>query len=102
VITLGRDTLAKIRQNLAWAMLYNVVGVPVAAGVLLPSYGIALSPSVAGGMMAFSSVAVVSNSLLLSWQWQARLRSLRGDRRPGEGRGPGPEVSHGNVAGQAV
>eukprot|EP00884_Botryococcus_braunii_P021022 jgi/Botrbrau1/7603/Bobra.0159s0052.1 len=82
VVTLGRDTLTKIRQNLLWAMMYNVVGVPVAAGVLLPSYGIALSPSVAGGMMAFSSVAVVSNSLLLSWQWRARLRSLKGDRSP--------------------
>lgn len=102
-VTLGRATLNKIRQNLAWAMLYNVVGVPVAAGVLVPAYGIALSPSIAGGMMAFSSVAVVSNSLLLSWQWQARVRSLQGYQgspRPQQGSDEGP--SSAAVAGQPV
>lgn len=64
-VSLGRATLSKIRQNLAWALAYNVVGIPLAAGALLPSAGICLNPSVAAGMMAVSSVAVVSNSLLL-------------------------------------
>lgn len=64
-IELGRATLAKIKQNLAWALAYNLVGIPLAAGALLPGFGLALNPSAAGAMMAFSSVAVVSNSLLL-------------------------------------
>lgn len=70
-ITLGQATLNKIKQNLAWALIYNVVGIPLAAGALLPSMGVALNPSAAGGMMAFSSVAVVSNSLLLRAQYMA-------------------------------
>jgi Cu2+-exporting ATPase len=70
-ISLGSATLNKIKQNLAWALIYNVIGIPLAAGALLPSMGIALSPSAAGGMMAFSSVAVVSNSLLLRAQYAA-------------------------------
>lgn len=64
-IALGRATLGKIRQNLAWALVYNLFGIPLAAGALLPFAGIILNPAVAGGMMAFSSLAVVSNSLLL-------------------------------------
>ena len=65
LLCLGRATLHKIRQNLAWALMYNVVGIPLAAGALLPSMGIALNASAAGGLMAVSSLAVVSNSLLL-------------------------------------
>lgn len=65
VIRLSRATFHKIRQNLFWAFAYNLLGVPLAAGVLLPSFGILLSPAAAGGMMAFSSVSVVLNSLLL-------------------------------------
>jgi len=61
----GRATLGKIKQNLVWALGYNVVGVPAAAGAFLPTYGLILDPSVAGGLMAFSSIAVVMNSLLL-------------------------------------
>ncbi|KAL6749213.1 hypothetical protein V8C86DRAFT_1048190 [Haematococcus lacustris] len=64
-LDLGKATLDKIRANLAWALAYNVVGIPLAAGVLLPSYGVSLNPSMAAAMMAFSSVAVVTNSLLL-------------------------------------
>ncbi|EFJ44076.1 hypothetical protein VOLCADRAFT_95682 [Volvox carteri f. nagariensis] len=64
-LELGSATLNKIRQNLAWALLYNVVGIPLAAGALLPSFGLSLNPSAAAAMMAFSSLAVVSNSLLL-------------------------------------
>ncbi|HEY9752987.1 MAG TPA: hypothetical protein V6C46_08545, partial [Coleofasciculaceae cyanobacterium] len=55
----------KIRQNLFWAFAYNVLGIPLAAGVLLPSAGILLSPAAAGAMMACSSLSVVCNSLLL-------------------------------------
>ncbi|GFR51780.1 hypothetical protein Agub_g14237, partial [Astrephomene gubernaculifera] len=69
-VELGGATLTKIRQNLGWALAYNVVGIPLAAGALLPSAGVALNPSAAAAMMALSSVAVVSNSLLLrarSW-----------------------------------
>ena len=62
---LGRATLHKIRQNLAWALMYNVVGIPLAAGALLPTMGFTLNASAAGGLMAVSSLAVVSNSLLL-------------------------------------
>ncbi len=64
-IRLGRATLRKIRQNLFWAFFYNVVGIPVAAGALYPAFGIMLQPESAGLAMAFSSVSVVSNSLLL-------------------------------------
>ena len=64
-VDLARGTARKIRQNLAWALVYNTLGVPVAAGVLLPGWGWSLDPAVAGGMMALSSIAVVFNSLLL-------------------------------------
>ena len=64
-VELGRNALGKIRQNLAWALAYNLVGIPVAAGVLLPEYGVSLNPAAAGAMMALSSVAVVTNSLML-------------------------------------
>ena len=64
-IKLSRATFNKIRQNLFWAFAYNIVGIPVAMGVLLPSLGIILNPSAAGALMAFSSVSVVTNSLLL-------------------------------------
>jgi Cu2+-exporting ATPase len=64
-IRLSRATFNKIRQNLFWAFAYNILGIPLAAGILLPSWGILLSPAAAGAMMAFSSVSVVTNSLLL-------------------------------------
>lgn len=64
-IQLSRATFNKIRQNLFWAFAYNLLGIPVAAGMLLPTLGIVLSPSAAGALMAFSSVSVVTNSLLL-------------------------------------
>jgi P-type Cu2+ transporter len=64
-IQLSRATFRKIRQNLFWAFAYNILGIPVAAGLLLPLWGILLSPATAGAFMAFSSVSVVTNSLLL-------------------------------------
>lgn len=64
-INLGEATFRKIKQNLGLAVAYNIVGIPIAAGALLPAYGIALSPTVAAGMMACSSIVVVANSLLL-------------------------------------
>ncbi len=64
-IKLGKATMRKIKQNMFWALIYNVVGIPVAAGILYPFTGILLSPMFAGAAMAFSSVSVVSNSLLL-------------------------------------
>jgi Cu2+-exporting ATPase len=70
-IDLGRATFNKIRQNLFWAFAYNTLGIPVAAGILLPATGILLSPAAAGAFMAFSSVSVVTNSLLLRRKFRA-------------------------------
>ncbi|WP_008318138.1 heavy metal translocating P-type ATPase [Leptolyngbya sp. PCC 6406] len=64
-LKLGAATVSKIRQNLGWALVYNAVGIPLAAGALLPTTGLSLSPAVAAGLMAASSVTVVVNSLLL-------------------------------------
>ena len=64
-IDLGTATNKIIKQNLFWAFIYNVIGIPLAAGVLIPSYGISISPMFAGAAMALSSVSVVLNSLRL-------------------------------------
>jgi Cu+-exporting ATPase len=64
-VALSRRTMATMRQNLFWAFAYNVVGIPIAAGVLYPTVGILLSPIIASAAMAFSSVSVVGNSLRL-------------------------------------
>jgi Cu+-exporting ATPase len=64
-IELSRRTLQKIRQNLFWAFFYNCLGIPIAAGVLYPFSGVLLKPIFAAAAMSFSSVSVVSNSLLL-------------------------------------
>ena len=64
-VDLSRSTLRVVKQNLAWAFGYNVVLIPVAAGLLYPLWGVRLSPVLAGAAMAFSSVSVVTNSLRL-------------------------------------
>jgi P-type Cu+ transporter len=62
---LSRATMRNIRQNLFWAFIYNSIGVPVAAGVLYPAFGILLSPVIAAAAMSFSSVSVIANALRL-------------------------------------
>ena len=64
-----------MRQNLAWALFYNVIGIPLAAGALLPHFGLVLSPAFASAAMALSSVSVLLNSL--------RLSKLPASERPG-------------------
>jgi Cu+-exporting ATPase len=67
--SLSRATMRNIRQNLFFAFIYNVLGIPIAAGILYPFFGILLSPIIASAAMSFSSVSVVGNAL--------RLRSIK-------------------------
>ncbi|WJK01174.1 heavy metal translocating P-type ATPase [Elizabethkingia anophelis] len=67
-IKLSRQTVATIKQNLFWAFIYNLIGLPIAAGILYPVNGFLLNPMIAGAAMALSSVSVVSNSLRLKWK----------------------------------
>jgi Cu+-exporting ATPase len=65
--TLSRATMRNIRQNLVLAFVYNVIGIPIAAGVLYPSFGLLLSPVIAAAAMSLSSVSVIGNALRLRW-----------------------------------
>lgn len=67
-IRLSGQTVATIKQNLFWAFIYNIIGIPLAAGILYPINGFLLDPMIAGAAMALSSVSVVSNSLRLKWK----------------------------------
>jgi Cu+-exporting ATPase len=69
-IRLSFETMRTIRQNLFWAFIYNIIGIPIAAGVLYPLWGILLNPEFAAAAMAMSSVSVVSNSLRLRRRWK--------------------------------
>ena len=64
-LRLSKLTVRTIRQNLFWAFIYNMIGIPIAAGILYPVNGFLLNPLIAGAAMALSSVSVVSNSLRL-------------------------------------
>lgn len=66
-ITLSCKTVQTIKQNLFWAFIYNIIGIPIAAGILYPINGFLLNPMIAGAAMALSSVSVVANSLRLKW-----------------------------------
>jgi P-type E1-E2 ATPase len=66
-IELGKATMRRIRTNLAWAFSYNMLGIPLALGIMLPVTGFLLPPAFAAAAMALSSVSVVSNSLILRW-----------------------------------
>lgn len=67
-IRLSKQTVATIQQNLFWAFIYNIIAIPIAAGVLYPVNGFLLNPMIAGAAMALSSVSVVSNSVRLKWK----------------------------------
>jgi Cu+-exporting ATPase len=73
-IHLSRATIRVIRQNLFWAFIYNIIGIPIAAGVLYPAFDILLNPEYAAAAMALSSVSVVSNSLRLKRIWRKRIK----------------------------
>ena len=66
-LELGRVTVNKIRTNLWWAFIYNIIGIPLAMGLLLPWTGWLLPPAFAAAAMSLSSISVVANSLTLKW-----------------------------------
>ncbi|KAK9096870.1 hypothetical protein Sjap_022367 [Stephania japonica] len=71
-LELSRLTMKTVKQNLWWAFAYNIVGIPIAAGLLLPLTGITLTPSIAGALMGLSSIGVMTNSLLLRLRFASK------------------------------
>lgn len=65
-VTLSRKVVRNIKENLFWAFIYNIIGIPVAAGILYPAFGIALNPMIAAAAMSLSSFCVVTNALRLN------------------------------------
>lgn len=74
-LELSKQTMATVKQNLWWAFAYNIVGIPIAAGALLPVTGTMLTPSIAGALMGLSSVGVMANSLLLRFKLDSERKS---------------------------
>ncbi|XP_042422756.1 copper-transporting ATPase PAA1, chloroplastic-like [Zingiber officinale] len=84
-LDLSKSTMKTVKQNLWWAFAYNIVGIPVAAGVLLPSTGTILTPSIAGGLMGLSSVGVMMNSLLLRFKVEQNKKKVDTDSKESRG-----------------
>ena len=93
-IELARATMRTMHQNLFWAFIYNGAGIPLAAGVLYPAFGILLSPIIASAAMALSSVSVVTNSLRLG-RFRALPYERQRARRSPWTRGSSVATSHG-------
>ncbi|GAA0156841.1 primary active transporter [Lithospermum erythrorhizon] len=81
-IDLAQSTMGKVHQNLSWAVAYNIIAIPIAAGFLLPYFDFAMTPSLSGGLMAMSSIFVVTNSLLLQFQGAHKKEGNSQLRRP--------------------
>ena len=98
-IALGRKTMRIIKQNLFWAFFYNAIGIPVAAGVLYPAFGLKLSPMLGSAAMSFSSVFVVSNALRLRWREGRRKKQADacGDKTCGQQTQSPAEIACGNI-----
>ncbi|XP_019461308.1 PREDICTED: copper-transporting ATPase PAA1, chloroplastic-like isoform X3 [Lupinus angustifolius] len=77
-LELSRLTMNTVKQNLWWAFIYNIVGIPIAAGVLFPVNGTMLTPSIAGALMGLSSIGVMSNSLLLRYKFSSNQKQTHG------------------------
>lgn len=82
-LSLSRSIFAVIKRNLVWACIYNVIGIPLAMGLFLP-FGFYMHPMMAGAAMAFSSVSVVTSSLLLKWWTRPPSSVMPGEWIPGE------------------
>ncbi|XP_031256209.1 copper-transporting ATPase PAA1, chloroplastic isoform X2 [Pistacia vera] len=77
-LELSRLTMKTVKQNLWWAFAYNIVGIPIAAGMLLPVTGTILTPSIAGALMGLSSIGVMANSLLLRFIFSSKQKQISG------------------------
>ncbi|XP_028788777.1 copper-transporting ATPase PAA1, chloroplastic [Neltuma alba] len=75
-LDLSTLTMKTVKQNLGWAFLYNIVGIPIAAGLLLPVSGTMLTPSIAGALMGLSSIGVMTNSLLLRYRFSTKQKQI--------------------------